>query len=84
MPLAYIESDQRDLGGKSGREARRYIEEKLGGKAKVAILAFKSQLPETSNSRSGGFIDEIKNLYGIDCLLTFAMSFRPIFFSSGN
>lgn len=66
VPLAYIESDQRDLGGKSGREARRYIEEKLGGKAKVAILAFKSQLPETSNARSGGFIDEVKKLPGVE------------------
>jgi ABC-type sugar transport system substrate-binding protein len=66
VPLAYIESDQRDLGAKTGQAARRYIEEKLGGKAKVAVLAFKSQLPETSNGRSGGFIDEVKKLPGVE------------------
>ncbi len=66
VPLAYIESDQRDLGGKTGREARRYIEEKLAGKAKVAVLAFKSQLPETSDGRSGGFIGEVKKLPGVE------------------
>ena len=66
VPLAYIESDQRDLGAKTGQAARRYIEEKIGGKAKVAVLAFKSQLPETSNGRSGGFIDEVKKLPGVE------------------
>ncbi|MGN6369771.1 MAG: substrate-binding domain-containing protein, partial [Phycisphaerae bacterium] len=37
-----------DLGEQTGQACRKYIEEKLGGKATVAILAFKSQEPEQS------------------------------------
>ena len=66
VPLAYIESDQADLGAQSGRVARRYIEEKLGGKAKVATLAFRSQVPEQSDLRSNGFKSAIKDLPGVE------------------
>lgn len=66
IAAAHIESDQRDLGRKTGQVARRYIEESLGGRAKVAVIAFKSQLPETSNGRSSGFIDEIRQLPGVE------------------
>lgn len=65
---AYIESSQRDLGAQSGKEARKYIEEKLGGKAKVAVLAFQSQVPEQSNARSQGFIQEVKKLPGVEII----------------
>ena len=66
VPLAYIESDQADLGAQSGRVARRYIEEKLGGKAKVATLAFRSQVPEQSDLRSNGFKSAIEDLPGVE------------------
>jgi simple sugar transport system substrate-binding protein/ribose transport system substrate-binding protein len=66
IPQSYIESNQRDLGSQSGKAARKYIEEKLGGKAKVAILAFKSQLPEQSNARSEGFKEEVTKLGGVE------------------
>ena len=66
VPLAYIESDQGDLGAQTGGVARRYIEEKLGGKAKVAMLAFKSQLPEPSDARSNGFKSAIEDLPGVE------------------
>ncbi|MCD4830194.1 MAG: substrate-binding domain-containing protein [Anaerohalosphaeraceae bacterium] len=66
IPSVYIESDQGNLGTESGKAARKYIEEKLGGKAKVAILAFKSQLPEQSNARSEGFKREITKLAGVE------------------
>lgn len=61
----FIESDQSDLGTQSGKEAVKYINEKLGGKAKVAILAYKSQVPEQSDARSGGFKKEISKLPGV-------------------
>jgi len=62
FPASYIESDQFDLGAQTGRAARKYIEENLGGKAKIAILAFKSQVPEQSNQRSDGFKSEVTKL----------------------
>lgn len=65
MPSTYIESDQGDLGAQCGRAARKYIEQKLGGKAKVAILAFKSQVPEQSNARSNAFKSEVTKLSGV-------------------
>jgi sugar transport system substrate-binding protein len=63
---ASVESSQEDLGRQTGAAARRYIEEKLGGKAKVALLAFKSLLPEQSNGRSNGFRGEIAKLPGVE------------------
>ena len=57
IPVSYVESDQADLGRQTGLVARRYIEEKLGGKAKIATLAFKSQLAEQSDARRNGFVD---------------------------
>ncbi len=65
LSAAYIESDQANLGALSGASARAYIEEKLGGKANVAILAFKSQVPEQSNARSEGFRQEVTKLPGV-------------------
>ena len=66
IPTAYIESDQADLGARTGRAAIRYIQEKLAGKAKVAILAFKSQVPEQSMARSEGFKNEVTQLPGVE------------------
>ena len=60
-----IESDQFDIGASTGKAARAYIESKLGGKAKVAILAFQSQLPEQSSMRTNGFKSEISKLPGV-------------------
>ena len=60
-----IESDQFDIGASTGKAARAYIETKLGGKAKVAILAFQSQLPEQSSLRTNGFKSEISKLPGV-------------------
>ncbi len=66
IAVAHIESDQSDLGRQTGQVARRYIEERLGGKAKVAVLAFKSQLPESSNGRRNGFVEEVAKLPGVE------------------
>jgi ABC-type sugar transport system substrate-binding protein len=65
VPSSYIESDQVDLGAATGRAARAYIEKKLGGKAKVAIIAVASQVPEQSAMRVGGFKSEITKLPGV-------------------
>ncbi len=62
---AYIESDAYDLGVQTGTKAREYIEKKLGGKAKIAIVEFKSLIPEQSNARTGGFKSEMAKLPGV-------------------
>jgi ABC-type sugar transport system substrate-binding protein len=64
-PASFVESDQVDLGASTGRVARAYIEQKLGGKAKVAIISGRSQIPEQSMMRIGGFKDEITKLPGV-------------------
>jgi sugar transport system substrate-binding protein len=61
---AFVECDQSDLGRRSGQAAACYIREKLGGKARVGILAFKSLVPEQSDARSGGFKEALKELPG--------------------
>ena len=66
IPVSYVESDQADLGRQTGLVARRYIEEKLGGKAKIATLAFKSQLAEQSDARRNGFVDVLGRLPGVE------------------
>jgi len=65
IPAAHIESNQEDLGRRTGEKALAYIEEKLNGKAKVAILAFKSQAAEQSDARSNGFKEALKKLPGV-------------------
>ena len=62
LPAAYIESDQIDLGASTGRAALAYIEKHLGGKARIAILAFRSQAPEQSKQRTDGFTGEVTTL----------------------
>ena len=49
--------------------ARRYIDERLGGQAKIAILAFESILPEQSDARTSGFKSEISNLTGAEIVV---------------
>jgi ABC-type sugar transport system substrate-binding protein len=65
FPACNIASDQVALGASTGEAARRYIEQKLGGKAKVALLGFASQLPEQGGARLRGFKDEIQKLPGV-------------------
>lgn len=62
FPVSYINSSQSELGGSSGMAARQYIEEQLGGSARVATLAFKSLLPEISDMRVNGFLDALSGL----------------------
>jgi ABC-type sugar transport system substrate-binding protein len=46
LAASFVESDQVDLGASTGRAARAYIEHTLKGKAKIAIISGKSQIPE--------------------------------------
>jgi len=64
-PVSFVESDQIDLGASTGRAARAYVENKLGGKAQIAIISGRSQVPEQSNMRIGGFQSEITKLPGV-------------------
>ena len=62
FPVSYINSSQLELGSGTGKVARKYIEEQLGGKAKIAVLAFDSLLPEISDERVQGFLNELEGL----------------------
>lgn len=64
-PSSFIESNQMELGQRTGEAARKYIEQKLGGKAKVGILAYKSLLAEQSDARTNGFKQEMAKLPGV-------------------
>lgn len=55
-------SDNKNLGATSGKEAAKFIKEKLGGKAKIAILQFKSLLPQQSAERVDGFLEEVRKV----------------------
>ena len=65
FPASNIESDQVDLGAATGKAARKYIEEKLGGRAQVILIAFMAQAPEQSRLRVDGFKNEIRRLRGV-------------------
>ncbi|MBP1964944.1 substrate-binding domain-containing protein [Paenibacillus aceris] len=55
-------SDNKNIGEITGKAAAQYIKEKLDGKAKIAVLQFKSQLPQQSADRVNGFLDEVKKV----------------------
>jgi ABC-type sugar transport system substrate-binding protein len=65
LAAAFIESDQYGLGALTGKAARVYIEGKLGGIARVAILAFMSNAPEQNIARVSGFKDQLSSLPGV-------------------
>jgi ABC-type sugar transport system substrate-binding protein len=66
FPASNIRSDQTSLGRLTGQEAYRYIQERLGGRAKVAIITYMSLLPEPASQRTQGFENEIKKLPGVE------------------
>jgi sugar transport system substrate-binding protein len=70
FPASDIKSDQVALGQATGAEAVRFIREKMGGKANVAIITYVSLLPEYASQRNKGFEDEIKKLPGVRIVAT--------------
>ncbi len=65
LAASFVESDQVDLGASTGRAARAFIERTLEGKAKIAIISGKSQIPEQAMMRINGFKDEVLKLPGV-------------------
>jgi ABC-type sugar transport system substrate-binding protein len=65
VAVANIKSDQTALGRATGEAAVQYINEKMGGKANVAIISYLSLLPVPAGQRNKGFEDEIKKLPGV-------------------
>lgn len=66
IAATFIECSASDLGKQTGKAAREFIEKNMGGKAKIAVLAFKSQVPEQSDARVGGFKEEVTKLPGVE------------------
>jgi len=66
IPVCYIESDQFDLGASTGRAVREYINDNLGGKAKIAMIEFISQSPEQGGQRVDGFKSVIGEMAGVE------------------
>jgi ABC-type sugar transport system substrate-binding protein len=65
FPVSAIRSDQEALGRPTGEEAKRYIQERLGGKASVAMISYLGLLPEPASQRNKGFEDQIRTLPGV-------------------
>lgn len=59
---ASVLSSDADLGKSTGLAAKDLLAKLAnGGKVKIATLAFKSQLPEQSDARVNGFLDQVKD-----------------------
>ncbi len=65
FPICDVKSDQLLLGKYTGEEAVKFINDKFSGKANIAIIQYKSFLPETSTKRAKGFLDEVSKLPGV-------------------
>ena len=65
LPAAQSDCSPENLGVKTGQAARKYITEKMGGKANIAILGFRSQLAEQSDARTNGFKKQLEGLDGV-------------------
>ena len=62
LAQASITSSDTDIGRGTGQAAVAFLKELGGGdKVKIGILAFKSLLPEQSNSRVNGFLSEVED-----------------------
>lgn len=55
-------SDNVNLGATSGEAAAEYIRTQLGGNARIAIVQFKSQLPDQSADRVNGFLEAVRSV----------------------
>ncbi len=60
-----VKSDPVALGSPTGLAAKEYIQKKLGGRAKIAIITYRSLLPEPAAKRTKGFKDEVSKLPGV-------------------
>ena len=58
IPVTFIGTSNRAIGNGTGKVASAFIQQELGGKATVGIIAFRAQLPEMSDDRVNGFLEE--------------------------
>ncbi|NTY41074.1 MULTISPECIES: substrate-binding domain-containing protein [Burkholderia cepacia complex] len=59
---ASVTSSDRDLGVSTGKAAVEYLKTHApAGKVKLAVVAFKSQVPEQSDARVNGFLDQVRS-----------------------
>jgi len=65
FPVAVIRTDPSSLGQQTGEAARDYIQKKLNGKAKIAVITYMALAPEAAAARTKGFVDEVKKLPGV-------------------
>ncbi|WP_423065539.1 substrate-binding domain-containing protein [Devosia sp. CN2-171] len=68
--VADVGTSQLDIGRFTGEAAARYIKENLGGKAKIALLGFRSQLQQMSDDRTNGFLEKAKDGVELDVVAT--------------
>lgn len=66
FPVSTIRSDQVELGRLTGEAARAFIEQNLGGAAKIAMVQYIALAPETAKQRVQGFKDEVMKLPGVE------------------
>lgn len=66
FPASFVASNQVKLGEMTGAEVRKYINEKLGGKAKIAVIQFIAFSLEEGPLRPGGFESQIKDMPGVE------------------
>lgn len=65
FPIANIKTDPASLGALTGAEARRFIQDKRGGKANIAIITYMALAPQPASRRTKGFTDEVEKLPGV-------------------
>ncbi len=66
FPVCNVENDPAELGRRTGIAAREYIQGRMGGRAKIATIAFRPQLREMSDSRLFGFKAEVSRVPGVE------------------
>lgn len=65
FPVASIKTDPSSLGALTGAEARQYIQDKMHGKANIAVVTYMALAPEPASKRTSGFTNEVKKLPGV-------------------
>lgn len=66
FPASNVSSDQVALGSMTGEACRKYIDEQLGGKAKVAVIQFVALSLELGPLRPSGFESQLKDMPGVE------------------
>ncbi len=57
VPVTFVGTSNQSIGNSTGKVAAQFIKDHLGGKANVAIIAFRALLPEQSDGRTNGFLE---------------------------